>query len=302
MARCICVIAVIMDLGVSALRDSTAVRGKALAARMDEELGEIANMNETGRIEVGTLSNLSMLSVAPARARHDVDKARAKNRNQFQDVSARSDKLLTSAAHASLLGETGLVHGAALISDHNTLQQQLELELPQAITFPLKNKVILSSINMLALGMCGVDRCYMGQPKLGLLKLLTCGGFGVWALLDYIIITINCLQSLESINSAGFQARFNKEEIASSWWITLMIFIAQVVAGLCTPKHRMSAADAEISGRRASARKRAKAGEASSAQDDPEQAFDNFMGTEWPQSPRTEQSPQDQPTDQRSNA
>lgn len=37
------------------------------------------------------------------------------------------------------------------------------------------------------LGSLGIDRFMRGQVGLGILKLLTCGGCGVWALIDWII-------------------------------------------------------------------------------------------------------------------
>ena len=40
------------------------------------------------------------------------------------------------------------------------------------------------------LGGLGIDRFYLGYTGLGVLKLLTLGGCGVWALIDAILITI----------------------------------------------------------------------------------------------------------------
>ena len=40
------------------------------------------------------------------------------------------------------------------------------------------------------LGVLGVDRFYLGQPGLGIAKLLTFGGCGVWALIDFILIAV----------------------------------------------------------------------------------------------------------------
>jgi TM2 domain-containing membrane protein YozV len=40
------------------------------------------------------------------------------------------------------------------------------------------------------LGGLGVDRFYLGYTGLGIAKLLTFGGLGVWALIDFILIAM----------------------------------------------------------------------------------------------------------------
>ena len=47
------------------------------------------------------------------------------------------------------------------------------------------------------LGGLGADRFYLGHTGLGVIKLLTCGGLGIWALIDLILIV------LEKVTDSG---------------------------------------------------------------------------------------------------
>lgn len=60
------------------------------------------------------------------------------------------------------------------------------------VTVSSKNKNLLILLSMF-LGAFGVDRFYRGQVGLGILKLITFGGCGIWALVDTLIYLLSDL-------------------------------------------------------------------------------------------------------------
>ena len=57
----------------------------------------------------------------------------------------------------------------------------------------MKSKVA-SLILSIFLGELGIDRFYLGYIGTGILKLITCGGFGIWWLIDLIMIATGKLK------------------------------------------------------------------------------------------------------------
>ena len=51
----------------------------------------------------------------------------------------------------------------------------------------------------LFVGVLGIDRFYLGYTGLGIVKLLTCGGLGIWALIDLILIVMGRLPDANNL-------------------------------------------------------------------------------------------------------
>lgn len=57
----------------------------------------------------------------------------------------------------------------------------------------MKSKVVALILSIF-FGELGIDRFYLGYIGTGILKLITCGGFGIWWLIDLIMIATGKLK------------------------------------------------------------------------------------------------------------
>ncbi len=58
---------------------------------------------------------------------------------------------------------------------------------------------LTATLLSLFVGVLGIDRFYLGYTGLGILKLITCGGLGVWALIDLILIAMGRLPDANNL-------------------------------------------------------------------------------------------------------
>ena len=66
----------------------------------------------------------------------------------------------------------------------------------------MKSKMVALLLSIF-LGVLGIDRFYLGYIGLGILKLITAGGFGIWWLVDLILIATGKMKTKDGQELAG---------------------------------------------------------------------------------------------------
>lgn len=113
---------------------------------------------------------------------------------------------------------------------YSAVSHEIEFEIRREV--PQKNKVGYVLLAML-LGGLGFDRCFMGQCCLGVIKAMTAGGFGIWAMCDYVLAAHNGLTKQKEINSLGYHATFEQGSVQSGYYAAAVVLGIQFGPMLC---------------------------------------------------------------------
>ncbi len=87
----------------------------------------------------------------------------------------------------------------------------------------------------LLVGLLGVDRFYLGKVGTGLLKLVTFGGIGVWALIDLIMVLTGATRDKAGRPLGGYDQH---KKVA--WIVTGAVLVLGLLINLVTPKPALS--------------------------------------------------------------
>lgn len=92
------------------------------------------------------------------------------------------------------------------------------------------------------LGGLGIDRFYLGKIGTGILKLITGGGFGIWALVDLIITLTGNQRDKLGQPLAGYE-----ENKKTAWIVTIAVIVVVAILDIILIASGVFAASGSVS-------------------------------------------------------
>jgi TM2 domain-containing membrane protein YozV len=101
-------------------------------------------------------------------------------------MPGQADKAVDTAT-LKMWARSGVIRPETLIQETSS---QMTYQASQIPTVYSDKSYITALLLSFFLGSLGIDRFYLGQTGLGIGKLLTFGGCGIWSLIDFILIAM----------------------------------------------------------------------------------------------------------------
>lgn len=102
------------------------------------------------------------------------------NPNNYFDMDAQK-------VDSFIMANSKFFHDYQLVTLRETLLSVDDDRWPQVSTLQFHDPLISLIVSLVG-GYLGIDRFIIGDVALGLLKLITCGGMGVWTVIDWFLI------------------------------------------------------------------------------------------------------------------
>lgn len=99
---------------------------------------------------------------------------------------------------------------------------------PTTPALPTEKSFVVTWLFAWLLGIFAVDRFYLGKVGTGLLKLFTFAGFGVWYLVDLIIVLAGAQRDKQGRQLAGFDKNKKVAWIVTAAWLVLSVIVSGV--------------------------------------------------------------------------